>query len=235
MKYSGTELELLSNATRYINWIVDLLNPYLKGDCIEVGAGLGSIADTVITNSKVTSLHLVEPDTTMSDQLNKKYKDNDFVTINNGVLADLCQYKKEFDVIYYINVLEHINHDINEINTAYSLLKKGGYICIFVPAHQLLYSDFDKRIGHIKRYSKATLENCFDLEKFNICKCHYLDVLGFFMYLISQRFLNIMPSTNMVVIFDKCIVPLNQKLEKCFIKKEWIPFGKSLFLVAQKK
>ena len=55
------------------------------------------------------------------------------------------------------------------------------------------------------------------------------------MYLVSQRLLNMMPTKAMVTVFDSVVVPLTQYLEKLFIQKKWVPFGKNIFLVAQKK
>ena len=53
-----------------------------------------------------------------------------------------------------MDVLEHIEDDKKEINRALEQLKPGGNIIFFVPAYQFLYSDFDKAIGHVKRYNK---------------------------------------------------------------------------------
>ena len=34
----------------------------------------------------------------------------------------------------------------------YSKLKKNGYLIIMVPAHQKIYSNLDKEVGHFRRY-----------------------------------------------------------------------------------
>ena len=58
----------------------------------------------------------------------------------------------EFDTILYISVLEHIEKDTEELEIALTKLKKNGHIIICVPAHNYMYSKFDKEIGHYRRY-----------------------------------------------------------------------------------
>ena len=52
----------------------------------------------------------------------------------------------------YMNVLEHIEKDKEEINNSLKILNKNGMLIILVPAHQKLFSKFDKEIGHFRRY-----------------------------------------------------------------------------------
>ena len=37
------------------------------------------------------------------------------------------------------------------------LLKVGGRLIFLVPAHGQLYSQFDKKLGHFRRYSKSAV------------------------------------------------------------------------------
>jgi 2-polyprenyl-3-methyl-5-hydroxy-6-metoxy-1,4-benzoquinol methylase len=59
-----------------------------------------------------------------------------------------------FDAIVYINVLEHIEADAEELALAKELLRPGGSVLIVVPAHQWLYARVDQLTGHFRRYSK---------------------------------------------------------------------------------
>ena len=58
---------------------------------------------------------------------------------------------------------------------AYNALKKGGYLLINVPAFQFLYSDFDKDIGHFRRYSKKDITNLCSNYNLEINKLKYYD------------------------------------------------------------
>ena len=58
----------------------------------------------------------------------------------------------------YIDVLEHIEHDLDELARAASHLAPGGHLVVLAPAHQALFSDFDRAIGHYRRYNRAGLQ-----------------------------------------------------------------------------
>ena len=54
----------------------------------------------------------------------------------------------------YLHVLEHISDDIHELKSAMDKLNNNGYLVIMVPAHQNIYSNLDKAVGHYRRYEK---------------------------------------------------------------------------------
>ena len=64
----------------------------------------------------------------------------------------VTEINDNFDSIMYMNVLEHIEKDKEEINNSLKILNKNGMLIILVPAHQKLFSKFDKEIGHFRRY-----------------------------------------------------------------------------------
>ena len=62
-----------------------------------------------------------------------------------------------FDHILAIEVLEHIERDIEAIRRLHGFLKKGGRLVISVPATPFLYGEGDRVSGHYRRYSIGTL------------------------------------------------------------------------------
>jgi SAM-dependent methyltransferase len=63
-----------------------------------------------------------------------------------------------YDAIILFDVIEHIESPVEFLSSALFHLKPGGYVFINVPALQRLHSKFDAAVGHVRRYSKATLE-----------------------------------------------------------------------------
>ena len=41
---------------------------------------------------------------------------------------------------------------MGELRAVYERLNEGGNLIIMVPKHQNLYSNFDKAVGHFRRY-----------------------------------------------------------------------------------
>ena len=100
---------------------------------------------------KASQITLLEINKNLANTLKLKFDGDKKIIVLN---TDIHSQEKKFDTILYMDVLEHIENDEKEINKALKQLNSGGYLIFFVPAYQFLYSDFDKAIGHIKRYNK---------------------------------------------------------------------------------
>lgn len=74
---------------------------------------------------------------------------------------DIHQRKPEFqscfDLLFLFDVLEHIENESEFLQSVKFHLAKAGLILINVPAHQSLYSDYDRAAGHVRRYSAKQL------------------------------------------------------------------------------
>ena len=94
--------------------------------------------------------------------------------------------KQKFDSIIYLHVLEHIKNDEQEILNATKRLNKNGFLIIMVPAHQKIYSNLDRAVGHFRRYEIEFFNKNFkSLKKINI---KFLDTMGYFLYLFNKFF-----------------------------------------------
>lgn len=67
------------------------------------------------------------------------------------------KFKSRYDFIFILDVLEHVKNDLQFIQCAKNMLKKGGYILINVPAFNSLYSKYDSVAGHQKRYNRGEI------------------------------------------------------------------------------
>ena len=134
-------------------------------------------------------------------------------------------------MILYLDVLEHIENYEKEILKAHNALKEGGHLVINVPAFQFLYSDFDKDVGHFKRYSKKDITDLVLKNNLKITRLNYYDTIGFLLSFLSK-----MISSNYKKNFEKKIkiwnslIPASRILDKIFISS----FGKSLLIVIKK-
>ena len=131
----------------------------------------------------------------------------------------------------YLNVLEHIEKDKEEIKTAISRLNSKGHLIILVPAHNRLYSKFDEAVGHFKRYEINFFKN-LSLENCKIKKVIYLDAMGYFLYYLNKIFFSkeIYPSKLKIFIWDKIFTPLTFILDKLLLNK----FGKNILYIVKK-
>ena len=146
MKYQGQELDNFDKASIWRKYIFLNIKNYIKGSTLEVGAGIGSFTNNY--KSLTSDITLSEIDTDNLDFIKEKFKKDNL----NFTSEHTKNINKNFDTIMYLNVLEHIENDNKEIANAFEKLNPNGYLIILVPAHNELYSKFDKAIGHFRRY-----------------------------------------------------------------------------------
>lgn len=230
--YIGNELELFSHAHNWKEYYKKHLSPFIKGEVLEVGAGIGETT-LHLHNETVSTWLCLEPDASLASKIENKIKEK--ILPNNSQLqvgtTDSLSPTKLFDTIIYIDVIEHIENDILEIDRASTLLKPGGHLIILVPAHQYLFSPFDKAIGHYRRYNKARLQKVIPIS-LQKRKIFYLDCLGFFASLTNKWFLKKeYPTIKDVKFWDRLIVPVSKIIDPII----GFSTGKSLIGVWQKK
>jgi 2-polyprenyl-3-methyl-5-hydroxy-6-metoxy-1,4-benzoquinol methylase len=136
-KYSGRDnLEVMKCALNYNSFLFNLIKKNIseKQKVLDFGAGIGTFAKLICKFAP--DIICIEPD---KDQLNYiKYK------FGLKVKSNLDLVKNEsVDVIYSLNVFEHIQDDLSAIKQCYKKIKPGGFLLIYVPSCQLLFSNMD--------------------------------------------------------------------------------------------
>lgn len=156
--YVGNELELFRHATRWKEYFASRLAPFIHGDVLEVGAGVGATTRFLAAGSR--SWTCLEPDASLAASA-RLALGRDAATstcaVVTGTLDDLPQ-AAAYDTMLYIDVLEHVEDDRAELRRASGRLRPGGHLVVLAPAHQALFSEFDRSIGHFRRYSASALE-----------------------------------------------------------------------------
>ena len=160
--YSKTATERFNNANFHIKYCLSFIKKYIKGNVLEIGAGCGSFTRNFM-GTNIRKLTLTELDKKNILDLKKKFKNKSNVKIVNGLID---RVENKYDTILYLHVLEHIKNDKLEIKKAKEKLKKGGYLIIMVPAHQNIYSNLDKAVGHFRRYEKRRITKYYSCISF---------------------------------------------------------------------
>ncbi len=228
-EYDGRDLEVLSDVPNYYNWILEKFQPYLNGNALEIGAGIGTFSKKLLPH--VTHLDLLEPSENLTPQLQETFKNTPNVTISGESLENFLERSsQQYDVIVMVNVLEHIEDDGAALKGLKKRLTPDGYLLLYVPALPFLYSRFDQIYGHFRRYTRHNLSQTLEASGFRIEKLHYMDVLSilpwyFINTLGGQTKLN--PSA--VSFYDRVGVPLTKFIERIIP----FPFGKNLVAVTQ--
>ena len=227
MDYPGKELELFDKASFWRNYLYLFIKKYLGIKILEVGAGIGSFTKIYFDEKK--NITLTEVDTFNYKSLKENFEKKNNVKIENKLIKDL---NENYDTILYLSVLEHIEKDKEEIIGAIDKLEQKGHLIICVPAHDYMFSNFDKEIGHFRRYEIDFFEN-LNLKNSRILKNFFIDSFGQLLYFLNKIMFSkeIYPSKMKIQIWDKLFVPITYLADFITFYK----FGKNIICVIQKK
>ena len=230
--YAGQELTIFALAANWKAYVQQRLDPYLIGDVAEVGAGLGETTKALIGSKQVRSWTCIEPDRAMASVISAANARDDYgrpVDVFATTLGQLPPAKL-FDTVIYIDVLEHIEHDRAELADVLARLRPGGRIVVLSPAYQFLYSEFDKAIGHFRRYTKTMLR-ALTPSGAQEQASFYLDSVGM-MASAANKFIlrQALPGRGQVLTWDQLLVPLSRFIDPLVGRG----FGRSVVMVWRK-
>lgn len=228
--YAGSELEIFADASNWKAYYKQIIRQYIGREVLEVGAGLG--ATTAALCDGEGQWVCLEPDAQLASRISD--------SITNGKLPVCCRAlvgtirdvpaTETFDTILYIDVLEHIEDDLSEVQLASQHLKSGGFLIVLAPAHQQLYTPFDANIGHYRRYNKRTL-SALTSKSLALRKLIYVDSVGAIASLANRYVLRSdMPSHRQIAFWDKKMIPVSRRIDRLL----GYTIGKSIIGVWQK-
>jgi SAM-dependent methyltransferase len=211
---SGTEsdysLDIAEDASsNYVRWVAELCSPYLGSTVLDVGAGFGAITSHIVEHREVTVL---DSSSTCIAALKSRFAYTPNVRVVEGDVASLdCQ---AFDSILMTNVLEHICDDAQILATLRSHLLPDGVIVVYVPALNGLYTNWDRKVGHYRRYSKRRLAGVAAEAGLSVAILQYVNFLAIPAWLVSGRLVDKeLRTVRSLSTWDKFAVPVSRALE----------------------
>jgi SAM-dependent methyltransferase len=222
------EFQALQEAVNYRHALIREFQPWLKGQIIEIGAGIGQLTSGLADLPGVARVLAVEPDDAFAAAFQAAHPAREFL---HGT-ATAIPPGTPWDALVSVNVLEHIREDAQELGVWRSLLAPvGGHLCLFVPARPEIYAPLDQDFGHFRRYAKPELRAKLDAAGYDIVQLSYFNFIGYFAWwasfvLLKQRKFN--PSA--VRLFDRAIFPWAHALEHKLCRP---PIGQSLLAIAR--
>ena len=209
--YVGSELDLFAAVKNWKSYWSSRIRPFISGDVLEVGAGIGSNTGLLSPGTSGRWVCL-EPDPNLSANLAANLHGmvgtRDFQSVC-GTLSSLDPTEM-FDTIIYIDVLEHIEDDAAELASASKRLRPGGCVIVLSPAHQWLFTPFDAAIGHFRRYNRSSLRKASP-PALQVETIFYLDSCGIAASSMNQLFLRqSMPTAAQLHVWDSWIIPVSR-------------------------
>lgn len=212
---------------RYRRYQYDLIAPHCGRTVLEVGAGLGEFASQF---TGLDRLVLTDADPDAVELLAERFADRPEVEARQLALGGELSVGKPVDSIIAINVLEHIEDDAAALKSLSRLVIPGGTIVLWVPGYQQLYGEFDRRVGHFRRYTPATLRDAFERAGLRVEVAKPVNLLGGIAWWAAvRRGGSTRPNPRLVSIYDRFVVPVTRAVESVVP----VPFGQTVLGVAR--
>jgi 2-polyprenyl-3-methyl-5-hydroxy-6-metoxy-1,4-benzoquinol methylase len=152
-----------------------------------------------------------------------------------------------FDLVLSLDVIEHVDNDVQIINSLFDIVKPGGHLIVTVPAFQSLWSSHDEINQHKRRYRVRQIETMFTDAGFEVNRIAYCNSLLFLPVLVTRkaktllrRFRDTDHSTEPQSDLAHYPAPINNLLYRILttetkLMQRWsLPFGVSILAVAQR-
>lgn len=201
---------------------------------LDLGCGTGAFLETL--GRELNARRAVGVDTSRTALQYLHERGLEYVDANLDV--PLLVQENGFHLVTAMDVLEHLPSPQCLVETAWKNLVPGGFFLASVPAHPFLYSDWDRMLCHVCRFSKKTLRQLILTQKFSIKRLSYAFFAPFFVAFFARRFRG--KTTENREEFPAIPHWLNRlllvegKMESFWLRYAPFPTGLSLFILAQK-
>lgn len=231
-RYAADDLETMQEARRYTDHVFGLVRPFLGSRVLEVGSGIGTISSRLVDVAEMVVG--IEPNPNCTERIQAVMGRHPRFTLRTCHFeecepAELASLR--FDSVLLVNVLEHIEQDVNSLKAFERILVPGGHVVVFVPALQMAYGPLDAELGHHRRYSKRTLRAAFENAGLEIVRLRYTNPIGLAGWMYNSH---ISKSTRhslaQVKLFETMVAPWALPLERLVPP----PIGLSLIAVGRR-
>jgi SAM-dependent methyltransferase len=156
-------------------------------------------------------------------------------------------WKDRWDVVFLLDVLEHIPEDVDVLRQIHNVLRPGGYLFVTTPAFNSLRTYNDDLVHHVRRYNRRDFIRLAEASDLEMCWSRY-----FMFFLSPLLLLSRLKSPNMKSMTQEAIrahllrthrvpaAPVNSMLSFIFGLETplgaWLPFpwGTSILGVFRK-
>ncbi|MBO0812193.1 MAG: class I SAM-dependent methyltransferase [Microlunatus sp.] len=206
-----------------------MIAPHCGAEVLEVGAGTGDFSSQFSRRRRLVVTD-VDPDAVA--RMARRFADRPEVAARRLDVAGLTVERAErlasefgpVDTVLAINVLEHIEDHVQALRALSALLRPGGNLVLWVPGYLRLYGDFDRSVGHLRRYTPKTLAAVAREAGLRVNGSRPVNLLGGLGWWAAVRKGGVgSPNPTLVKVYDAVVIPVTRVLDKLPI-----PFGQTV-------
>lgn len=215
-----------------IDDVLTRLEPTPRGRVLEVGCGCGGNFSML---AKYGELWATDTDDTALGYARR----SGLARVDYGRLPDSMPTGLEpFDLIVLLDVLEHVDEDVEALRRLRPLLRPGGRLLATVPAYRFLWSPHDTLHEHKRRYVRQDLRRRVESAGYLVRRLTYFNTLLLPAVLVGRLLQSVFhraPESDLQV----PAAPVNRTLtalfasERRLLRAMDLPAGVSLLLVGE--
>ena len=162
----------------------------------------------------------------------------------------VAPFAKQFDIIGLFDVLEHLPDDMKVLRYLSTMLARDGVLLLTVPAHKSLWSYFDERSHHYRRYELAELEGELISAGYKVeYISHYMASIFPLVWLgrrlkslnckrrasdANHKYDRVLAELRVVPIVNNLLALLLGQEARLIARRRRLPFGTSILAIARK-
>lgn len=217
-----------TEAPRYRRWEQELVAAHLGRSVLEVGSGMGHFSARLASMS-LERLVLSDTEPGCLERLRARYAGRPGVEVVELGLPGQVALGEPVETVVAMNVLEHIGDHRQALEDLAAVVVPGGRIVLWVPAYPALYGEFDRLVGHVRRYTPATMRAVVEEAGLRVTHLRPVNLLGGAAWWVAVRRGGAgQPDRRLVWAYDQVLIPVTRLLERVIRP----PFGQSLLCVA---
>lgn len=224
----------MAAAPNYFAWQARLTRPWLGRRVIEIGCGTGNFTGHLLERELVVACDR-EPEALAAVAARFPARSNLRLELADAESDDLLRLRRwRADGVVCLNVLEHLRDDAAALRRMAELIPAGAPIFLIVPAFASLYGRVDARLGHFRRYTRASLTAAAAAAGLRPRRIQYWNAPGFFAWWLNARLRRGEQSPAQIAAFDRALVPWWSRLEAMLRARMSPPLGQSLWAILEK-
>lgn len=167
-EHGSNILVSMSDVPKFNRWMGDAIRPYCGDRVLEIGSGIGNMTRNLCpreayTASDVNPLYL--------EYLRGAFQGRPYLDVRHCDLADPRDFEPlegRYDTVVCLNVLEHVPDEAGALANVRRALAPGGRFVVLVPQGPGLYGSLDEVLGHVRRYTRASLSAALESAGFEV-------------------------------------------------------------------
>jgi len=181
-------LDALEQAPKFNRWMYDSIQPHLGRQVAELGSGRGNLSRYLKRHGAFLATDYRRD---YLDELQDRWGHLPDFSLAQLDLSDPDGYEilRGFrpDTVVCMNVLEHIEDDRAVLSNLFRVLPLDASMVFLVPFNPKLTSEFDRQIGHFRRYFAGELEAKMAEAGFAVERQFYFNKVGVFAWWLGNR------------------------------------------------